>query len=321
MTDGFKDRGAALILFGAFQILLGVAALCMLFGFAAAVELQSRNGGPAAPMPMGAVVSNVIFYAVAAAYFFTAGVGSIRKRRWARALSLVVSAIWLVLGILCVVAVAILAPHLMVLIPPSQTTTMFAILFITMAVTGILLPLVMVAFYRGPNVKATCEAADPVIRWTDRVPLPIVALVLMMGYGAVSMLATATYGVIPLFGTIVTGAPAVITVVALAGLLGYLSVQLFRMKRSAWWTVVLLHVIGGVAGAFTVLRTDMDKLYAQMGIGTQQFRAMNFGSIYHDPLLWALMAVCWAAMLAYLIWTRRFFDAPPPLTRAGDVAA
>jgi hypothetical protein len=64
----------------------------------------------------------------------------------------------------------------------------------------------------------------------------------------------------------------------------------------------------------------MDKLYAQMGIVTPQFRAMNFGSIYRDPLLWALMAVCWAAMLAYLIWTRRFFDALPPRTRAGDAA-
>src|SRR5713101_3903221 len=132
MTDGMKDRGAALVLFGAFQILLGLAALCLLFGFAAAIELQSRGSGVPAP-PVGAIVTNVVFYAVMTAYFFAVGIGSIRKRRWARALSLVVSSLWLVAGVVSVIAVAIIAPRITGIVPPSQTALIFSVMFIGLA--------------------------------------------------------------------------------------------------------------------------------------------------------------------------------------------
>ena len=105
---------------------------------------------------------------------------------------------------------------------------------------------------------------------------------------------------------------------AIAGLCAFLAVQLYRMKRSAWWALVLLHVIGGALGAWTLMRTDFEKLYQQMGLMTQQVRAMRLIELYHDPLLGSFIAVCWVAMLAYLLWTRRFFDAPPPRTRESD---
>jgi hypothetical protein len=317
MTDGVKDRGTALVIFGALQILLGVAALCMLLGFAAGVEMQTRSGA-LPPQPLGPIVSNIAFYAIGAAYFFAAGVGSIRKRRWACALSLVVSAMWLAGGAISIVAVAIVAPYIMSILPPSETTLILTILFITLGVAFILLPLVLFLFYRSESVRATCAAADPNVRWTDRVPPPILALVLLMAYGAVSTLISISYGVVPLFGTIFTGAPAVIVLLAFSGLFAFLAVQLYRMKRSAWWTLVLLHVIGGGIGAWTLMGTDFQKLYEQMGLMTQQLRAMRLVELYRDPMLWIFIAVCWVAMLAFLLWTRRFFDAPPPRTRESD---
>lgn len=317
MTDGVKDRGTALVIAGGFQILLGVAALCLLFGFAAAVEMQSRSADIPA-QPLAPIVTNIVFYAIAAAYFFAVGVGSIRKRRWARALSMVVSAMWLVAGVISIVAIAIVAPHMMAIIPPSQTTLILTVVFITIGVAFILLPLVLFLFYRSESVRATCAAADPTVRWTDRVPPPILALVLLMAYGAVSTLISISYGVVPLFGTIFTGAPAVIVLLAIAGLFAFLAVQLYRMKKSAWWTLVLLQVIGGTIGAWTMMRTDFEKLYQQMGLMTQQVRAMHLVELYRDPMMWAFIAVCWMAMLVYLLWVRRWFDAPPPRTRESD---
>jgi len=313
-----KDRSVGLILFGALQILLGVAALCGLFAVAAASELQSR-GGAGAP-PMSALLPSILLYAVLAFYFFAVGIGSIRKRRWARALSVVVSAMWLVVGVIAIVVVAILMPRITMLFPPSNSGAVAATMFAFVAIFYIILPLALFLFYRGPNVKATVDLRDPVNRWTDRVPLPILALVLVMAFSALSVIGAVSYGVIPLFGTILTGAPAAIAFVAIAILCAYLSVQLYRVKRSAWWTLVLLDVIGGANGAYTLAKTDLEKLYEQMGIMTPQLRAMHIFEIYRDPRLWAFMAVCWVAMFAYLIWTRRFFDAPPPRTRAGDAA-
>ena len=316
MTNGWKDRGAGLIVFGSLQILLGLAAVCVLFGAAAAAELQSRGGGPA--LPAAGLIANILLYAVAAFYFFAVGVGSIRKRRWARALSLVVSAMWLAVGVVTIGIVAILLPRLMTLFPPSSGISFAVFVFACLGVTCIIVPLALVLFYRSPHVRATCDARDPVPRWTDRVPLPILALVLMMAFAAVSVIGSAAYGIAPLFGVMLTGAPAVVVLVAVAGLCAFLAVQLYRLKRSAWWTLVLLDVIGAANGAVTLATVDFTKLYEQLGVMTPQIRAMHLTDVHRDPMLWVFMAVCWTALFAYLVWTRRFFDAPPPRTRAGD---
>ena len=317
MTDGWKDRSAGLVVFGSLQILLGVAALCVLFGIAAASELQSRGSG-APPIPATGLVTNIVLYAVLAFYFFAVGVGSIRKRRWARALSLVVSSIWLIVGLIAFVAMMVIFPHLSALLPPSKTGLIVATLSITFGVAYILIPLALVLFYRSPHVKATCDARDPVPRWTDRVPLPILALVLLMIFAAISVIGCVAYGVAPIFGVVLTGAPAVIVLIAIAGLCAYVALQLYRLKRAAWWTLIFIDVIGAANAAYTFAVIDLGKLYEQMGVMTPQLRAMHLTDLYRDPTLWILMGICWIALFAYVIWTRRFFDATPPRTRAGD---
>ena len=199
-----------------------------------------------------------------------------------------------------------------------QTSIIIVMMFAFLGVIYILIPLALVLFYRSPHMKATCEARDAIPRWTDRVPLPVLALVLLMASGALSILACVAYGVAPIFGVVLTGAPAIIVLVAIGGLCAYVALRLYLLRPSAWWTLVLLHVIGGAIGAWTLTHNDFEKLYEQMGLMSQQVRAMRLVELYRDPTLWAFIAVCWAAMLAYLLWIRRFFDAPPPRTRESD---
>src|SRR5205085_9956310 len=293
---------------------------CALFGIAAATEMQS-HGNVAPAVPAASLIANIVIYALVAFYFFAVGIGSIRKRRWARALSLVVSAMWLAIGIVATAAIAIMLPHFLALFPPSQTSIIIVMMFAFLGVIYILIPLALVLFYRSPHVKATCEARDAIPRWTDRVPLPVLALVLLMASGALSILACIAYGVAPIFGIVLTGAPAIIVLVAIGGLCAYVALRLYLLRPSAWWTLVLLDVIGAANAAVTFTKIDLEKLYEQMGIMTPQVRAMHLADIYRDPMLWILMAICWLALFAYVIWTGRFFNAPPPRTRAGDVVA
>lgn len=311
-----KDRSAGLILFGAFQILLGLGCVCVVLGMAAATEMQSRPGAP--PVPAASAISNIVIYGLLAVYFFSVGVGSIRKRRWARALSLALSAMWLAVGVAAIAVVVVLLPRLMTIFPPSQTTFFATLLFAVLAVVYILIPLALVLFYRSPHVKATCEAKDPVPRWTDRVPLPILSLVIAMAFSAAAVLVSLSYGIAPIFGTIFTGAPAAMILLAFAGLCAYLSVQLYRMKRSAWWTSLFLIILGMVNAVVTFSQVDLEKLYEQMGVMTPQLRAMHLVDLYRDPMLWICVGVLWLAAIVYVIWTRRFFDTPPPRTRASD---
>jgi MFS family permease len=316
-APAWKDRTVGLIVFGALQILIGVCALCVVFGMAAASEM---GRGSVAPMPRNAIVTNIIIYGLFAAYFITAGVGSIRKRRWARALSLVVSAMWLVVGVISMIVGAILIPHLKAAFPASQQSMIIGVMFAIFLVIYVVLPLVLFLFYRSPHVRETCDARDPVVRWTDRVPEPILALVLLMAFAAISLIASASQAVLPVFGTIITGAPAVIIIVAFAGLCAFLSVQLYRLKKSAWWTLILLQVVGAVFAAVTLARTDMEKVYEEMGVMTPQLREMHIGEIYRDPMLWGVAIVAWIAYFAFLLRIRRYFDVAAPRTRAADGA-
>src|SRR5688500_12488888 len=90
------ERRTGLIVFGGFQILLGLLAAGLVLAVAAGHEFAQQSGS--APSE-SALASAVIVYGLAAAYFVATGVGSIRCRRWARALSVVVSALWMAAGI------------------------------------------------------------------------------------------------------------------------------------------------------------------------------------------------------------------------------
>jgi hypothetical protein len=59
-------------------------------------------------------------------------------------------------------------------------TAVIAIAFVFNGVVFVLLPAIWTYFYRSPHVKATCEARDPVARWTDACPLPVLGFCLWL---------------------------------------------------------------------------------------------------------------------------------------------
>ena len=61
-------------------------------------------------------------------------------------------------------------------LPPVAKLMIVLIPFLMMGFVFVLLPIAWVLFYRSRHVQATCEARDPVARWTDACPLPVLAL-------------------------------------------------------------------------------------------------------------------------------------------------
>lgn len=251
--------------FGIVQLLVGAVCALMLLGVVA---------GPETP----ATASSVFVFGMAAFHFVTAGVGSIRGRRWARAMSLVVAALWLAAGVVTTLAMLVLVPKL----GGSIGTRGVVGLALSVAV-----PALLVGFYRRDEVRLECERRDPRRRWTDRVPAPVLALVLVMGSAAAWLLVTLSRPAVPLFGTVVTGAPAALTLLALAVLCAFLAVQLYRLKESAWWTVVLLQIAGCSVAAVTISRGG--------------------GPLARDPVVWLFTIATWVGYLLFLLWVRRYF--------------
>ena len=96
----YKDRSAGLLIFGILTILLGcVAGLFVpLMFFGQAMSAKARTGVPA---PFSAILPAVLIYSVLAVALVWLGIGSIMARRWARALLLIFSWSWLILGTVC----------------------------------------------------------------------------------------------------------------------------------------------------------------------------------------------------------------------------
>jgi len=269
------DRNGGLIAFGIVQILIGIVCAMFVLGVVASSELAARSG-----VLRGSVGTLIFAYGLVAVHFITCGIGSIRARRWARAMSAAVAALWLAGGIVATISTATIVPKL---IPHSPLITLTVVVFFLF----IALPLAIFAFYARADVRATCERRDPKTRWTDRVPVAVLAVVIVMAFAAGWLLVNMSAPMLPLFGTILTGAPAALALLALAALCGFLAVQLYRLKESAWWTLVLLQIGGCAVAAASMARTP--------------------GPIYRDPVVWTIVIATWIGYLTFLIYLRRYF--------------
>ena len=104
----FKDRKAGLVIFGILTVMMGV--VCALF-VPLAIFAQTVSAKPTgAPPNYHVIVPAIVTYGGLAVILIWLGIGSIKSRRWARALLLIFSWSWLIVGVLSFVVVAFMAP-------------------------------------------------------------------------------------------------------------------------------------------------------------------------------------------------------------------
>ena len=113
----FKDRTAGLVAFGSVEILIG--GLCALMApFMLLVTMIPQPGGP--PMGVRTMLPAVGFYLMASVFFIWIGIGSILARRWARAVMLICSWFWLIGGVMGMICMIWMLPHMFDQMPPGQ---------------------------------------------------------------------------------------------------------------------------------------------------------------------------------------------------------
>jgi len=315
----FQDRKTLLVVFGILHIFLG--AVCALLAPIALVGLIISKYTPtntAAPMSITMMLTSVFFYILLAVWFIWMGIGSIKARRWARALILVSSWLWLVIGIIMTVFMLFYLPNMFGNLP--QTNQMPQAFFIVMKIfmalliffLYIVIPGTFVLVYRGENIKRTCEFWDRQVRWTDKCPLPVLALVLFFGMGAFSFLLMLFYkGLFPFFGTLVQGLPGIAIVLALAILFGYISRGMYRLDIKAWWIALIAIVLIGASAVVTFLQISVWDLYAAMGYSVQQIELIKQYGFPNN--MFKIFSGLWAIPIAaYLLFTRKYFVKTKP---------
>lgn len=316
-----KDRSTLLFAFGLVEVVLGL--LCLLMAAVTGLGVMAGPAG-AAPDPR-MMLPGIFFYGLLAVYYITTGIGSVRLRRWARPIVLIVSWVWLVSGVFAMAMVSSFLPKMMGQAPkpPGTTSDVMAAaqgcMFFFLAVFYLILPGIFVTVYGSPSVRSTFERRDPVPRWTDRCPTPVLGLSFLLAYGALGMLFSATLPALPVFGFTVGGAASTVLCLGLAVLLAFVARATYLLRPWAWWTILLFWLLGALSAvSFLVQGFDWKQFYGQMGLPPDQvaqIEKMGIFDFLKAPEMIALVSVLVVGSLLFLLWAKRHFRPPVSGTR------
>ena len=316
-APSFKDRSTGLTLFGVASVLLG--GLCallvptMLFG---QIMVARTNG---LPVNYQAIIPGAVIYGLMAVVMVWLGIGSMMARRWARTLLLIFAGSWMAMGLLSLIMMAML-PQLMegiqqaqpagqAALPSRALAVIMTIMMLVMGVIFIVLPGIWTLFYRSPHVKATCEARDPVERWTDRCPGPVLTISLWLALGVPMMLTmpVAYHGVAPFFGVFLTGLPGTLVYFLFAGTWAYAAWAVFRLDPKGWWVTLISFTLFGASAVLTYAKHDLMEMYALMGFPEAQIEQIrHFGAFTQRTLIvWSLLFE--ALLVGSLLYVWKYF--------------
>jgi len=229
---------------------------------------------------------------------------------------LIIAWIWLCMGIVMVPVMAVMMPRILANAPhggqamPSNVVAMIVLIQVLfMTVFMVLLPGVLVFFYRSRHVKATCDTRDPQIRWTDGCPLPLLGVSCMLGFGAAMLLVhpIAYRGVMPFFGTLVSGWTGSLLALCFSGLSFWMARAWYEMKPIGWWVLLIFVILMSASNVITFSNIDAMELYQKMGYPQAQVDLIRQQGMMTSQLMVWGTALWLVPMLGYLLWVKRLF--------------
>ena len=306
----FTNRKGWLIFFGVGLIMIGIVCL----GMAALVMVGSFLGPQTETgddVPLRVMIPAALLYVAVGAMFIMLGAGSAMARRWAQAITLAISWMWLVTGLASVVMVFLVMPKTLDALPEDQAgmkAFVIGCVAIIFAVFFIALPGLLVLFYRGRNVRATVEALDPVPRWTDGIPIPLLVFVLWMFLAAAGVLMSSfMYQFVPFGDFLLTGPGAYAFMIVCAAILLFIAIGSMKRMKAAWWTALILFALGLVYGFMFLRNPDIESWYEAMGMPINPREVEMMQEIYSSPVFLAVTGLLWLGYFAYIFYLRRYF--------------
>ncbi len=190
----------------------------------------------------------IIGYYCIAAVCIPLGLGHLNPRRWAKTVSQAGISAWLVVGIpLTLVTLGLLLTYK----PMNRVSLVFTLGMGLLLYPGI--PVVLLRFYRNRDVQATFETIDPGPDWTEKFPLPVLSLaMLLLFYWLIAHIPIFFNGAFPFFGRWLTGLPGIEVTTAVLMSFGVMIWGVARLKTWAWWGTLLLLCALAAAIALTL---------------------------------------------------------------------
>jgi len=315
-----RDRSLQLRVAGAILLSLGGLAM-MLFVLIRTVASM----GPAVqqslpPEQRADMHSAAYFYFAVAVFFLWTGFGAVLLRRWVRPVML--SLMWpaLIVGTFSFVTMALLLPAIREFAATAAGSSpapgvmgcalgcAFALLFIMYMI----MPALFIALFQGDEVRLTLEAHDPSPSWTDACPVPVFALSLWLFLLAFLGLVAPAGKSMSIMGFMLSGRSLVIVTAALFATKLLLAWGIYRVKRPAWWGLLAFYMLFAVSTGISWFRGGFVKnsVIAEGSMPGKQLELLQILSTQYAPLFVVLSVIVIASCLGYIIYVRRFFQAP-----------
>ena len=312
-SDSSPDRSVGLVVFGVAEILIGLAC-------ASLIPLTIATAALSPTVDLWVMLPSLALSGLLAVGFVILGVGSVRARRWAVALTLSLSWVWLITGVFTLVLALWVLPEFWSSLGAASGLDAGAAQVLAIAITLVLgmiyvaLPGVFILFYRSPDVIATCRWRDPQPDWTDHLPPRLLALTVAWALGGLSIVAVPAYDfVFPFFGRVLSGTAGAVCWGIVVVLSAALAWGTFRREPWAWWTALAAVSIGGISSAFTFAVIDPSGLFRIEGLPAEQ-RTLLEGVWPASPWIHiAIQILIWGSLIAYLFVVKPLFA--PPLGR------
>lgn len=319
-APAYKNRSTGLVVFGILTLLGGC--LCGLFVplmlFGQAMAAKAPNAPPANTM---FILPAVAMYALLAVTFIWLGIGSIQKRRWARALLLILSWSWLAIGVVMTVVMPIIMSKALAnaplnaktgqpVMPAGMVTGIIVGMTIFYFIFFVVVPAVWVFFYGSRHVEATCEACDPVPRWTDACPLPVLGFSLWTWIAVPLMIVWPLTGhvVMPCFGVFVTGLPGGLICVCIAAVWGWAGWWLYRLDARGWWLILGAMVVFTVSALVTYAHHDIIEMYQLQGLPQAQIDQIQKMGLFTGNRMGWFTALFSLPFLGYLMFIKKYLS-------------
>jgi hypothetical protein len=266
----YRDRSRMLVGIGIVLLLAGAAA-----AFLGPVELYSfylfseggwfhYEGFGFGSFMFANIAVQVGGYYVIAMLLIPLGYGHLKVRRWARTLFETLVWSWLVLGVPLVIVAFFMLTSVKNL---SLAAGIIAAVLLVLSYVAV--PWLLLRFYRGRNVRLTFEAKDERTYWTERVPIPVLALCFLYAFYILALhVPILLNGIVPFFGSFLWGLQGILVLTLLILSLVVLLVGTAGRRTWAWWGALSLF---GLA-AISLMATLVPSSYADI-LGVMDFPA------------------------------------------------
>jgi hypothetical protein len=243
----------------------------------------------------GNIAAQIVGYYTIAIVLIPLGYGHLKTRRWARTLSLALLWTWLVVG------APLTVTFFFVLAASKDITWIAAVIAIAaLALSYLVVPGVMIRFYKSRDVRLTFEARDPGSSWIEAQPMPILVLsTLYLFYTVVLHIPIFFNGLYPFFGRFLSGLQGIRLLALSMACLVLLTWGTIRRRPWAWWGSLVCFASFTLSALLTLLKSSYADILATLRFPPTEmafldglpFQGYHFAALIGPPLLLTLAAI------------------------------